>query len=532
MAYTTALTVILSTVALYLIFGRKSLIRHIAGPPSPSWVFGNMRQLLLAARYGDYEFEWLKHYGPVYRTKGCFGQDRLMVADPLALQFLLNSPTVTRSPNSDNTAELMFGEKSVITARGNEHRRLRAAMNPGFTAAAVRNYQPMLKKAAEMVSDEFETFSGAPTDVCPILSIATLNAISEAILGHPTEDLGEEFVASNVKIVYVVNSITQPHNIEPLCSELAASRSAAHILADSIGSRLPTWLWRAAINLPTQASTIARTERSLAKKVGGRLVQEKLDAARLGLEMNNDLFSTLLNPDASDTTRALSEDDIIAQTAIILIAGQETTANSLAFGLLELARHPDLQEKLRAEIHATLGGTTKQVAYDNMPLLNAFIKETLRLYPAVPVIDRIASQDTVIPLAESITTSTGERISQIPVQKGQILTIATAAYQRLPSCWGHNTDTFDPSRWLDGTISPGDAVGPYANLLTFMGGPRACLGWRFAILEIQTIICEVVSKFSFTEPDNEPIQPRVMTALLPIAKTGKRGLPLCVSRIL
>jgi hypothetical protein len=93
-----------------------------------------MRQLMLASRFGDYEFQWLKRYGPVYRLNGCFGvsycspelllklsfpqQDRLMVADPTALQYILNSPSFYRSPLKDNIAYLLFGEKSVISARG------------------------------------------------------------------------------------------------------------------------------------------------------------------------------------------------------------------------------------------------------------------------------------------------------------------------------------------------------------------------------------------------------------------------------
>ncbi|KAJ7927254.1 cytochrome P450, partial [Mycena leptocephala] len=151
----------------------------------------------------------------------------------------------------------------------------------------------------------------------------------------------------------------------------------------------------------------------------------------------------------------------------------------LAFGLLELARQPDLQDKLRGEINSFLGANGRNVTYDNMPLLDAFIKEILRFYPAVPITDRIAVQDTVIPLGESITTSTGERIHQIPVQKGQVVTVAISSYQRLASHWGKDPHKFDPSRWLDGATYQGEAVGPYANLLTFLGGPHICLGYGF-----------------------------------------------------
>jgi hypothetical protein len=121
----------------------------------------------------------------------------------------------------------------------------------------------------------------------------------------------------------------------------------------------------------------------------------------------------------------------------------------MVFGLLELARNPEFQEKLRAEIHSSSG----TVSYDSMPLLNAFIKawlqfipiksgchnpiylpqEVLRLYPAAALFDRIAVQDAVIPLTDSIETSTGELTNQVLVRKGQILTLAVASYQRFES---------------------------------------------------------------------------------------------------
>ncbi|KAF8183072.1 cytochrome P450 [Mycena galopus ATCC 62051] len=457
-----AAALVAAVLALYSSFRRRSAIGDISGPPSPSWIFGHMRQLILSSPYGAHEFKWLDVYGSVYAFKGCFGQDRLMVADPLALQYILNSPKFGRAPILDNTATLLFGEKSVITASGSEHRRLRSALNVGFTAAAVRGYEPVFKKVAEKIVDQLEGFATA-TDICSVLSPATLDAISQAILGHPTQDLGEDFVANNIEIV-----------------KLTASQSETHILADAIGSYLPAWVWRAAIYLPTTGAVVARKERSFAKQVGGHIVQEKIDAAKQGLEMNNDLFSLLLNPNPSDNTKTLSVDDIVAQIALILIAGQETTArisaNALAFGLLELARHPDFQDKLRAEIYTNLGANATNMAYENMPLLNAFLKETIRLYPAVPQPDRLALEDTAIPLGESITTSKGERISHIPVRKGQLVTLAIASYQRLASRWGMNPHEFNPSRWLDGETNQGDAVGPYANLLSFLGGPKTCLG--------------------------------------------------------
>ncbi|KAJ7924137.1 cytochrome P450, partial [Mycena leptocephala] len=163
-----------------------------------------------------------------------------------------------------------------------------------------------------------------------------------------------------------------------------------------------------------------------------------------------------------DSRKALTEEDIVGQTSLIMLAGQETTANTLTFGLVELARDPELQSSLREEIHAVLGTDRHNIAYDSMPLLNAVIKVSV---PWAPFPERVAAQDAVIPLSEDITLTTGQRTNRIPVFKGQLVIVGIASYQRLlESRWGMDAHKFRPSRWLDGTVHQGEAVGPYANL--------------------------------------------------------------------
>ncbi|KAF7351564.1 Cytochrome P450 [Mycena sanguinolenta] len=505
-----AAPVVAVVLILYSSLRRRSAIQDLAGPSSPSWIFGHMRQLLLSSGYGAHEFNWLNLYGPVYALKGCFGQDRLMVADAVAIPYILNSPNFRHSSTEDNTRNLVFGEKNLLVLKRSDHRRIRSALNTGFTAATVRSYPAVFKMVAEQICEQLENFPSTTTDVCSLLNAATLEATCQAILGHPTQHLGQEFVANNHDIL-----------------KLTASQSEVHVLADAIISRLPTWFWRAAIHLPTKPLIVARKARSLSNQVGGRIFREKREATVQGLETGSDLFSRLANPNYSNP---LAEEDLAPQMAVVLVAGQETTSNAISFSLLELAKHPDFQDRLRAEIYSALGNNTS-LAYENMPLLNAFLREILRLYPAVPLSDRIVLEDTIIPLGESVISSKGERINQIPVRKGEIVTVAIGAYQRHPSRWGKDPHTFNPSRWLDGETYQGEAVGPYANLLTFFGGPHICLGWRFAVFEMQVIICELVGKFSFAMPDNEPINMRLMTALQPIVATGERALPLHVTRL-
>ncbi|KAJ7028339.1 cytochrome P450 [Mycena alexandri] len=462
-------------------------------------------------QYGDHELGWLKLYGPVYRLKNCFGQDRLMVADPAALNYIANSPQFKPSPMQENMLYLLFGRKSLPCVPVEEHKSLRAALNVGFTAAAVRSYQPIFEKAASRLTEELDK-SPSRIDICSLLSFAMLSIIGEAVLGQSPEELGEELIRNNFEIVAV-----------------AASQSREQILAEAIGSRLPAWLFHAVAHLPTQTFRTIRDAKRLAYELGNRIVEEKLVSARNGLDTDADVFGVLLNLDASDTTKnGLPGDVVAAQTALFLVAGQETTATTLVLGLRALAQLPEFQARLRSEITANAG----QIAYDSMPLLNAFIKETLRMFPVVPIDDRIAREDTIIPLSEKITLSTGEEISHICIEKGQIVSMAIAAFQRLESRWGKDAHEFNPNRWLQGSAYRGaEALGPYANLMSFLGGPHTCLGWRFAVFEMQVFICELVRQFSFALPENDTVRIRLATALIPVMSNGQKGAPMIVSRI-
>jgi cytochrome P450 len=115
--------------------------------------------------------------------------------------------------------------------------------------------------------------------------------------------------------------------------------------------------------------------------------------------------------------------------------------------LYELAKNPDLQTKLRAELDEA--GPDDSVDYDRLPILNALIKvrfvsphiiyqlifwqEILRLYSTVPQTERVVAKDSILPLSEPITTSAGKVITEIPVKKGQHLIIAISSYHRYTS---------------------------------------------------------------------------------------------------
>ncbi|KAJ7926885.1 cytochrome P450 [Mycena leptocephala] len=425
-----------------------------------------------------------------------------MVSDPLALQHVLNSNHFEHGPSIDNAVSLLFEEKCVMAAKGEIHKRLRAAMQIGFTSSAARECLPLFEKIAQAVTERFGELAGLPADIIPVLSEATLNAISQATLSSSTQDLGQDFVLNNTQIM-----------------ALASSQSAVQIIAEVVAVRLPKWVWRAAMHLPTRTFNNIRTAKCFAREIGERTIREKIEAGRQG---QTDVFDMLLDLGRREKRRnALTKEEVAAQTGILFIAGQDNTTSLLAFGLLELGRHPQCQTELRAEIQHFLGNRSEgfRLSYSACP-------GNAQIIPSRRAPRTHGHPRHIYTFDNCYQDLNWELTNQIIVRKGQVVSMAIASYHRFETLWGEDAHEFRPSRWLDGTAYQGQALGPYANLLSFLGGPRVCLGWRFALLEIQVFFFELVSKFSFALPkdDSDSFARASPTRSFPYCKMVKKAL--------
>ncbi|KAJ7819967.1 cytochrome P450 [Mycena leptocephala] len=405
---------------------------------------GNMLQLLLPPQHGDYEYAWMKMYGSIYRVKGCLGRDRLMVSDPVAIQYLFNSSHFQTAPLLWNVREVVFGKGNMSCLKGESHKRIRAVFNSSFTTSSLCDYEPIFERVAREMSQQLEASDTQIIDICSVFGLATFDAISDAVLGRSAEQFGDRILKQNLQIVGLVNT-----------------QSQAAILLEACLMRLPTQILRTVINFPRPAISTVKKSRDNILKLGKALMQERQDALTQGLETNSDALSNLIR--SNKAMSILIRQEVAQQIPILWIAGQNTTANTLTFTLLELARQPSLQQELRAKIHGHV--TLKLRGYDDMALLNAVIKEALRMYPATPFTDYVAARDTIVPITGGVRTSTGEILTEISVRQGQTVTAALGSYQRVESRWGSDPHEFRPSRWLDGSVQKGEAFGPYANLL-------------------------------------------------------------------
>jgi cytochrome P450 len=230
------------------------------------------------------------------------------------------------------------------------------------------------------------------------------------------------------------------------------------------------------------------------------------------------------NTSSSEVDR-LSDTELLGQMNVMIFAGLETTTVAVARALYMLAKHPHIQEQLRTEIRGAMAvyevpdidhSQTKdesgsaRLSYDvlmNLPLLNAVVRETLRLYPSLPVLTRRTTEAASVPLQFPARSASGEKIDAIHVAKNQRLVISIIAANHNQAVWGEDASEWKPERWLKSSqgITPGDkdAVkysGVYSSMMTFLAGNRSCIGFKFAEMEIKDVLATLLPAIHFALP--------------------------------
>ena len=214
-----------------------------------------------------------------------------------------------------------------------------------------------------------------------------------------------------------------------------------------------------------------------------------------------------------DEEGLLTEEEIIQEVLTMGGAGHETTANTLSWALYLVAKHPEVQSKLQAEVDANVAGdvaTFDEAAAKNLPLTLAVVYETLRLYPTVPLFPRECSKH-------------GVKIGGYDIPKGSLVVVVSSAIHR-DARYFPAPKEFRPERFL-GVPPPSTSLpigapgGPKFAFMPFGAGQRTCVGQRFAILEAVILLASITKRFSLSLPDgdgDDRVQEHLAITLRPV----------------
>ncbi|KAG1814956.1 cytochrome P450 [Suillus variegatus] len=514
---------------------------QLLGPPRTSLVYGVSRDLAISQDSGAIYERWATEYGVAYMIPSVLGGTRVVLCDPRAIAHFYARETWTyvQTPLSLAFLEASVG-KGVLWAQGETHRRQRKALTPAFSNGAIRKLTSVFYDSAYKAKGKWDTVLESSKDGDAVIEVQNwMNHISLDTVGIAgfSHDFGSlDGQRASVTEVFDTFGSNKP--------------SAANEIFVLLASVFPIIL-----KIPTE-------RRNLLKKLSitmGQISNELLIRSRREKDVNigergqeNSVIGLLIKSEGQDTELHMSEEEVMAQMKVLLLAGYETTSTSLTVSLLhnyfcalhpcvdqwaliELSRHPDVQIRLREELLAFGPDPTYDQLKANLPYLDAVVHETLRLHPPVPESTRLAAADDVIPLSEPVRTMSGNMTDSISIAKGTLITIPIGAINRSSTIWGPHAKEFKPDRWLteDGIGGKAKEVQGHRHLLTFIDGPRTCLGKDFAIMEFKTVLSVLVKNFVFEMRDGPDTPVEVARGLLPrprVVGEDGTGVPLRIRR--
>ncbi|CEQ41993.1 SPOSA6832_03754 [Sporobolomyces salmonicolor] len=507
--------------ALYLAYWifvapRYSSIRDVPGPKRDSLLWGNMARIF-ADPPGKTHKAWMDEFGGAARYGGHFGNQRLVLYDSTALNHVLLSNAYDYPKPEEVRGDLaMILGKGVLFAEGEDHRRQRRILQPAFSPSAVKALTPVFFEHAYQLRDIWSNLiqTSAEDDA----AFASKEAARVYRDSKPDGEVAIEVLAWLSRLTldiigvagfgYQFNALSRSSNalasvfsgmFSPRASAAGKRQTPARFFLQRTLSQLIRALpvLNIAKWIPNQRiqdvrkgfETLESESRKIIENKQGEVEKDGLESVR----GSKDLIALLLKSAEKDAKTRMTPEELRGQLTTFVLAGSETTSTALTWTLHALSRFPEKQQKLRDEIRAARKRAEAEgrdeLESDELaalPYLDAVAREVLRLESPVTATVRHAARADLIPLSKPLRSASSptKTISHIPVEPGQVIFIPIAAVNRSKEVFGDDADEFRPERWLEGEREIEGGVGVWAHILSFLAGPRSCIGYKFAILSV------------------------------------------------
>jgi cytochrome P450 len=402
----------------------------------------------------------------------------LLVHEPAAIRrVLLDNATNYRKDRLQRRVLSAGLGEGLLSAEGEQWRLQRRVLAPIFARKAVMDFAPAMMQAAEAMIDRWRRLGDQSTiDVTAEMARVTLEVLERTIF---SDGFGSDAEDIRAAMATYFNTIGK---ISPL---------------DLLG--VPEFiprLGRLRVR-PTLKFFQAEIDKVIATR--RRLLAEHPDRAP------RDLLTRLLeafdaNPDA-EIGNGITESEVRSNILTFIAAGHETTANTLSWAMFLLSQSSHWRERVHVEADREFAGPEAGMA-DRLVETRAVIEETIRLYPPIAAMSRVAvGRDEL----------NGEQ-----VRPGSLIVISPYVLHRHRRLWDR-PDVFDPRRFLGPAR---DTIDRFA-YLPFGAGPRTCIGSTFALQEATLMLAMVARHFSFQLKPGHVVWPTLQVTLRPA-----KGLPM------
>ncbi|KAG6496259.1 cytochrome P450 704C1-like isoform X2 [Zingiber officinale] len=461
--------------------------RQVLLPPVVGTIF---HQFLNLQRLHDYHTE-LSRLHKNYRLLSPFGR-QLYTADPAVVEHILKTNFNNYGKGLYNYINLrdLFGD-GIFAVDGDKWRHQRKLASFNFSTKSLRDFSgSIFKNSASDLARILSAYanSNEQFDMQELLMKSTMDSTFKIAFGFELDCMG----GSNQDGVEFAKAFDKANEFTLL--------------------RYVNVFWR--ITRLLGVGSEAALKQNL--KVIDEFVYKVMDIrfkeiANAHQEKGDDILSKFLeeikHPQTTMDTRYLR--DIILN---FVIAGKDTTAGSLAWFFYLICKDPSVQEKIHREVKRVVLLETKECtdfvefsrnindeSLNNLHYLHASLTETLRLFPVVPLENKVCFSDDILPGGYNVS-------------KGDIVFFQPYAMGRMEYLWGEDAESFRPERWLDdeGIFQP---ESPF-KFVAFQAGPRICLGREFAYRQMKTFAAVLLYFFQFKLSDEEKVvRYKTMTTL-------------------
>ena len=214
-------------------------------------------------------------------------------------------------------------------------------------------------------------------------------------------------------------------------------------------------------------------------------------------DSNNDLLSMLIEARDVDTDEAMSDVQLRDELLTIYVAGHETSGYAIAWSIYNICKHPESYQKVKDELKLVMpDGVLTMENFGQLKYLRAVIDESLRLYPTAYIVGRESKEK--------------DEIDGLEIPKDIMTLISVYHLHRNPKYW-KQPNNFVPERFLDKAhpLANNDAYFPFG------AGPRMCIGFYFALMEITVVLANLFYHFDLKLVENQTIEFEPLVTLKP-----------------
>lgn len=401
--------------------------------------------------------------GPIWENE-ILGQRIIYITDPEFIKhvFAKNRQNYGRTKGREDVLKLGLGN-GLLTNEGESWQKQRKLMQPAF-------HLQNLIKLFEVMSSEVAGF---------------LNEMEEK---RGTEiDFHRAFMDITGRVVYKAMFSDEPH--EAVSSFYDIMVEGQRYLTKR--TRNPLAKYWLALN--------GETKKFMQQKAyGEKSLLATINKRKASQEKKPDLLQMLLDATYEDTDEFMPERQLLDELVTIFAAGHETSSNALTWTMYLLDQHPEVLAKMKAEINQVT--PNKLPGYNelkNMPYLQQVIDESMRMYPPAWITGR-----------ESYGP---DEFKGVQINKGDLVLVCMYSLHRDASIYD-KPGIFNPDRFADGAGKKWTKDFAY---FPFGGGPRKCIGFMFATIEIRLILVALLQRFNFKIIPNQKIEMEAMITMQP-----------------